>query len=220
MKLLNIMAASLAIGFASNINAQDINSVESTYLISITNITAGQSFTPILAATHNRNASFFKLGEAPSQALADMAEGGETAGLMMALMESGDGYDMQTSGEGLIGPGETKTIEVISAGTRYDMLSIAGMLLPTNDTFIALNSVNLPRWSTTLYANAYDAGSEENDELCANIPGPVCGGEPFSEGLGEGYVHNSRGISGEGDLSANAYDWRNPVAKITIQRVK
>ena len=81
MKYLAIVAASLAMGFTSTINAQDINSVESTYLISVTNITAGQGFTPILAATHNRNAIFFTLGGAPSQALADMAEGGDTAGI-------------------------------------------------------------------------------------------------------------------------------------------
>ncbi len=58
-----------------------------------------------------------------------------------------------------------------------------------------------------------------NDELCMHIPGPHCGGSPFSPGLAEGYVHISRGISGEGDLLSSEYDWRNPVAHVAILRV-
>jgi len=68
-------------------------------------------------------------------------------------------------------------------------------------------------------AMAFDAGSEMNDELCMHIPGPHCGGMPFSPGLAEGYVHISRGISDEGDLAASAYDWRNPVAHISVSRM-
>ena len=95
------------------------------------------------------------------------------------------------------------------------------MLLPTNDTFVAVNSMSLPKRASSglALALAYDAGSEENDELCVNIPGPHCGGSPFSAGLAEGYVHISRGISGEGDLYASDYDWRNPVAHVSIRRV-
>ena len=67
----------------------------------------------------------------------------------------------------------------------------------------------------------YDAGSELNDELCLNIPGPVCGGAGGSpEAGGEGYVHISGGISGKADLAAATYDWRNPTAKIVIKRVR
>ncbi|MCU7818248.1 MAG: hypothetical protein KZQ57_05120, partial [gamma proteobacterium symbiont of Lucinoma myriamae] len=37
---------------------------------------------------------------------------------------------------------------------------------------------------------------------------------------GEGFVHINRGIHGIGDLAADVYDWHNPVAKITITRVR
>ena len=97
------------------------------------------------------------------------------------------------------------------------------MMLPTNDGFIGLNSVLAPRRGTLVYLSpGYDAGSEPNDELCLNIPGPTCGGEgssPLNDPANEGYVHINRGIHGIGDLSASVYDWRNPVAKITISRV-
>jgi len=92
------------------------------------------------------------------------------------------------------------------------------MLIPTNDSFIALNGVKVPKHGKTVYYSpGYDAGSELNDELCLNIPGPVCGGAGGSpEAGGEGYVH----ISGKADLAAATYDWRNPTAKIVIKRVR
>ena len=193
-----------------------------TYAVTITNITSGQFFTPVLVATHKAEVSFFELGDAPSSELADLAEGGATVGLQMLL----DGLpefvlDTNTSGmtpdgDPLINPGESVTI-FISGNRAYDRLSLAGMLLPTNDTFVAVDSMPLPRRHAAVLALAYDAGSEMNDELCVNIPGPQCGGMPFSDGLAEGYVHISRGISGEGDLAASDYDWRNPVAKVTVR---
>jgi hypothetical protein len=197
-----------------------------TYAVTITNITHGQSFTPVLVASHTSDVSFFELGEAPSADLADIAEGGATDGLMMTLDMMPE-YVMETTTSGitedgnpLINPGESITV-YISGDKNYNRLSLAGMLLPTNDTFVAVNSMPLPKKTSQGLALAYDAGSEMNDELCASIPGPQCGfvGEAFSPGLAEGHVHISRGISGEGDLLASDYDWRNPVAHISISRM-
>ncbi len=200
------------------------NPYERSYEVTITNITAGQSFTPVLVATHTTDVAFFELGEAPSSDLADLAEGGATGGLQDTL-DSMPEYVMETATSGitedgnpLINPGESVTV-MISGNRHYDRISLAGMLLPTNDSFVAINSMQLPRRHSTRFAKAYDAGSEMNDELCANIPGPTCMGAAFSEGLAEGYVYISRGISGEGGLAASAHDWRNPVARITIKRV-
>ncbi|MGB7451163.1 MAG: spondin domain-containing protein [Lysobacterales bacterium] len=195
-----------------------------TFAVTITNITAGQVFTPVLVASHTGRVSFFELGAEPSSELADLAEGGATDGLQMKL----DGlpkYVMDTNtsgitpnGDPLIDPGESVTI-YITGSRKFNRFSLAGMLLPTNDTFVAINSMPLTRDNSARTALAYDAGSEMNDELCMNIPGPQCGGSPFSEGLAEGYVHISRGISGEGDLEASDYDWRNPVAHVTVKLV-
>lgn len=193
-----------------------------TYAVTITNITAGQVFTPVLVATHTADVGFFELGEAPSSQLADLAEGGAT-GPLQSVLNSIPQYVMDTNTSGLtpdgnplINPGESVTI-YINGNRDFNRLSLAGMLLPTNDTFVAVNSMPLPRKYSAGMAIAYDAGSETNDELCINIPGPQCGGAPFSAGLAEGFVHVSRGISGEGDLAASDYDWRNPVARVTVK---
>ena len=71
----------------------------------------------------------------------------------------------------------------------------------------------------TYLANAYDAGSETNDELSSTVAG--LGGEGYSPNdSGEGFVHIHGGVHGIGDLVAATMDWRNPVAKIVIQRVE
>lgn len=188
--------------------------------VSITNLTRGQTFTPILVATHSPRVEFFELGKPSGNGLAVLAEDGNTAVLASELASTGEVLDAQTI-PGLLAPGATATIRV-RATARFDRLSVAAMLIPTNDSFMALDSLDLP-WiggSVTRTVLAYDAGSEPNDELCRNIPGPRCGGEGSSPSRnGEGFVHVSGGMHGIGDLAASVYDWRNPVARIVIRRV-
>ena len=105
----------------------------------------------------------------------------------------------------------------------YRYLSLAAMLIPTNDAFVALNGVR-PRFQSTYNALAYDAGTEANDEACASIPGPdfvECGGPGGGgdPGGGEGYVFVHAGMHGVGDMNEAERDWRNPVARIQVQRV-
>ena len=103
-------------------------------------------------------------------------------------------------------------------GQPGDLLTVIAMVIPTNDGFTAANAVPLPEsGSTTLTTLIYDAGTETNDELCANIPGPVCGGAALSpDDDGEGFVHVHSGIHGIADLAPENHDWRNPAAKIRI----
>lgn len=194
---------------------------ERVYEVTITNIAPGQTFTPILVATHSSRVRMFSLGSPASEELAILAEGGDTGPLASALASTGEVFDAQTIGA-LLAPGRTASIRVKAQG-RFDRVSVAAMLIPTNDSFFAVNGSELPQRrgaSASLTSVAYDAGSEPNDELCASIPGPMCGGEGTSPGVnGEGFVHVSSGIHGQGDLAPARYDWRNPVARITIRRV-
>lgn len=187
------------------------------YEVTITNLTNAISFTPILVSSHGKKVSIFAAGSPASAELTAIAEGGDTS-LLADKLETHYHADVQNSG-GLLGPGESVTVEVNARrGARY--ISIASMMLPTNDGFISVNGVKAPRHGTrTYYSSGYDAGTEPNDEVCANIPGPTCGGAgPSPEIDGEGYVHIHRGIHGIGDLAADVYDWRNPVARISITR--
>ena len=201
----------------------------SNYRIKVTNITRGQSFTPLLVAAHTDDVQMFRLGRSASAGLEAMAEGGDTSVLLEELSTRPSDVGDVTHGEGLLGPGESATFSLRVNG-RHNRVSIAGMLLPTNDTFVALNGVMLPRGhsrSRRYLALAYDAGTEANDQNCDNIPGPRCGGEPFSDPADgdEGYVYVSNGFH---DLDSDdpqvldepVYDWRNPVAEIRIVKGK
>lgn len=200
------------------------------YEVTITNITPGQSFTPQLVVTHPGDAILFRLGEPASEALEILAEAGDTTPLTEAL--GGVATDIQTI-PGLLGPGEHSSV-VVTGNPGRGYISVAAMMIPTNDSFVALNRVKLPASGGIMQlVPAYDAGTEYNDQSCANIPGPQCGGEGAGHSPGpndndEGYVHIGNGIHelGDEDASGNAligpkmYDWRNSVARITVRRMK
>jgi hypothetical protein len=153
--------------------------------------------------------------------LVSIAEGDDIQPMTEALLNSGKAYATATNGA-LLQPGETATINV-KTKKGFNYVSVAAMLVPTYDGFISLNGVKGPKGKRTVsyVSPAYDAGSETNDELCVNIPGPYCGGATLSPNdNGEGYVHIHDGIHGIADLMPETFDWRNPVAKITIQRIK
>ena len=199
------------------------------YEVTITNITAGQSFTPQLVVTHPGDVILFKLGEPASEALEILAEGGDTAPLSEALGPVA--MDVQTI-PGLLGPGQQSSI-VVTGHPGQGYLSVAAMMIPTNDNFMAMNRIKLPAsGGVQQLVPAYDAGTEYNDQSCANIPGPQCGGEGegYSPGPNEGdegYVYISSGIHELGSEDASGaelvrpheYDWRNPVARVAVRRM-
>jgi hypothetical protein len=193
------------------------------FRVTVTNLTRGQQFTPILVASHKAGVKLFTLGTQASPQLETLAEEGNTTPLKTLLASMPEVRNVTDSG-GLLNPGGSVTITV-QTGAGFDHVSVAAMLIPTNDGFFALNGVEGPdgEKTLTLFSPAYDAGTEVNDELCSSIPGPFfteCGGPGGGAdvGGGEGYVHIHRGIHGVGDFVASERDWRNPVAMITIHR--
>ena len=216
-----ILRNSLAIGLLAAAPVISVAADDSmrTYAVSITNLTRGISFTPVMVATHQKGTRIYTLGQPPSDALATLAEGGDIgplAALLSAMPKSS-----VASSTGLLDPGQTVTV-TISASKGASHLSLAAMMLPTNDGFIGVTDVALPRGKQSLayLSSGHDAGSEPNDELCTNIPGPFCQGLGGSPGVGgEGHVHIHAGIHGIGNLAPSDYDWRNPVARITVRQV-
>lgn len=228
--LTTILATALMTGdIARGQESQGGSSEGQHFAVTVTNLTRGQTFTPVLVASHKEGVRLFRLGHPASSELATLAEEGDVGPLTDRLRASPAVFDVVNSGPppgGFVPPGQSKTILVRTRGS-FDHLSVAAMLIPTNDGFFALNGVAGPagHQHLALFSPAYDAGSERNDELCASIPGPFfaeCGGPGGGAkvGNGEGYVHILAGIHGIGDLNEAERDWRNPVAKITIKRVR
>lgn len=186
--------------------------------VTITNLTKGQVFSPPIVATHHRRLTpLFVLGSKASVELAALAEDGMTGPLEM-LWNDPLVKDVKTGD--FIMPGHSATI-VVDASYGRDYLTVAGMLVSSNDAFFALNGVKSPRsgWKSYL-SPAYDAGSEANNEGCDFVPGPPCGGDDRATEGAEGYVYIHSGIHGVGDLMPSVWDWHNPVAKITVRRTR
>lgn len=216
MKLSDIRSLALTVLGAALLTATA--AADSYYEVTVTNITKGMTFTPIMVATTKKGDQFLSLGSTASTAVETMAETGNLAPLQGSL----DAYDISNSMFlPFLAPGESVTQLVATTG-EYRNISIAAMLIPSNDTFFAVNGVRGPRGNKTMTFTvpAYDAGTELNDELCVSLPGPGCGGDPGPVSTnGEGYVYVSNGIRGVGDLDANMLDFNNPVAQITITRL-
>lgn len=228
VSLLAMLAS--AIGLAAPVSAEPPDLT--MYEVTLTNVARNQRFTPILVATHADTVHLFTLGSPASAGLETLAEEGNVGPLSTALAADSGVADVVSSpapppADNLIAPGESVSL-TIRGGRGIDRLSVAAMLIPTNDAFVALDGVELPRKDerVSFFAVAYDAGTERNDELCESIPGPgfpECGGNGGGAAPGgeeEGFVHVHQGIHGVGDLMPSVRDWRNPVAYVTVRRLR
>ncbi len=209
-KLLSFMAIAAAMIVAGNASAQ-------TYEIRITNLTRGQIMSPAVIATHSNRVRMFKVGKKASAGLAALAEDADASGLTAALDDAGAEVTEWVMAAGPLLPGATQSVEITIADG--DFLSLASMLVTTNDAFAGLDSYDLSTLAGRRHFTipAYDAGSEANNESCAKIPGPPCGsGGARARSDREGFVHIHAGIRGDGDLPKMTYDWRNPVMRVEI----
>ena len=198
-----------------------------TWEVSVTNLTRGQIFSPAVVATHDSGMTpLWTLGDPASTELAALAEDAVNAGLITKLQADSHvaSVEVLKGKNGPIMPGETAMIRIdgsVSHRRHFDRISMASMLVITNDAFFGLNGVHAPgSGSKSIRSPAYDAGSEANNEDCNFIPGPPCGnaGVHATQGA-EGYVHIHAGVHGIKDLPAEDFDWRSDVALIRIRRV-
>jgi hypothetical protein len=236
--LTSIVSASVFISgalFTSPVNAAE-------YLLTISNLTRGIYFTPLLVAAHNRSASLFTAGETASAGLQAMAEGGDISGLV-ADLQSLNATIIENPAAGLLGPGATTTATLNTDGSPDNiLLSTVAMMLPTNDGFVGLNSVMLPSTvgeSLTYQVDAYDAGTEANDEVRGSgapgmpgfpAPGPIdtASGNNATgiNSTAESFIHIHRNVLGDfssadgiSDIDATVHRWLNPVARFTVELI-
>lgn len=185
--------------------------------VTITNLTYGQVLSPPVVASHAQAFDLFTPGNAASAGLAMLAQDGITAGLTGELAGEPEVFDIAV-GSGMIPPGSSMTIEVDITG-HHRWISLASMLVTTNDAFTAVRGLRAEHRLTVRYADAWDAGAEDNNEDCDFIPGPPCGNPGVGTATSEGFIHVHRGIHGIADLVAADTDWRNPVVAVSVRLI-
>ncbi len=204
-----------------------------TYRVTIENLTSGQPLSPGVVAVHTKSTHVFEEGEPASEGIRLIAEDG-APGTAFGELDGAPGvHDVVTTPlpVGCIdcpGPFPSTLVIDIEAKANAKYLSMALMLICTNDGFAGIDGVKLPGGfkPATFFAVGYDAGTEANDELFASIVDPCGGIGPVAAGPdGEarpataGVVTAHPGITGVGDLTM-PHEWTEPVARVTVERMK
>ncbi|WP_421133647.1 spondin domain-containing protein [Alteromonas sp. A079] len=196
-----------------------------TYQVTVTNLTHAQPLSPIAVALHNSDVKWWTIGEAASDALASLAESGSNEALL-----SDTTLFASATGNAPLAPGNSVTLAITVDDIDNARISVATMLVNTNDAFSGVNGVDLSSLEVgDVYqrnALVYDAGTEENTEAIGTIPGPADSGEGNSEGredhnvvtLHPGVVTGSDGLT-TSVLSAD-HKFDNPSVRISITRME
>ena len=216
MKTSHILSALLmgSIVTFSGCSSNDSNDLitSSAYSVKVVNLTAAQPMSPIIVSS----ISLFSIGESASVGLEKLAEGGDNSDLV---------NENSVSGTKLIAPSQSDEVIIETKATQ---LSLASMLVRTNDAFIGLDSYDVSSLAVdgTLEVElaVYDAGTEENTETNASIPG--LGGEGFNsarENVDQVFSHSGIISKDDGLVTSdlNAIDkFNNPAAKVVITRIR
>jgi len=203
--------------------------------ISITNLTHGSSFTPLMAAGHDSTTHLFELATAATVGVTLMAECGNLSDLLAEAATANADVISNIAG-GLLAAGATATGMLTTNNTH---LTVTAMILPSNDAFVGLDAQMIPTaaGTYTYFLNGYDAGTETNDEL---LDGSACAaGNPgfpnpsVSTDMNGSLstvaadvnmtIHIHRGVLGDtdtgggtSDIDSRIHRWQNPVAKIVV----
>jgi len=227
-KTLSTLAILAALN-ASPALAQDLS-------VKITNLTNAIYFTPVLVAAHDDSAHLFMEGATASSNLQAMAEGGDISGLSTDIQALA-GNVIENPAAGLLAPGDQTSFTMMTNDGNTH-LSLTAMMLPTNDGFVGVDSLMLPTQAGTYtyYLNAYDAGTEANNEVINGGGAPGTLGIPVDPGAHSGtgatgltsteantMIHIHRGNQGDSDTTGGSSDlnnsvhrWLNPVAQLII----
>jgi Spondin_N len=229
-----VAAAAAALAATPAAEAQRADTFEVTF----TDLTSGQPLTPAVAATHRGRNELFRVGDAASFGLKEIAENGNNRPMLDRLGADGDVSGVVEAPGPLVpagSPGDAmfgqSTTFKITADRGARRLSLAAMLICTNDGFTGVNSLGLPRKvgdSLTVETMAYDAGTEANTEDFADMVPPCQGligvtGEPGTDQSDPALAQNDvirhhTGITGRRDLVPAVHGWdvTAPVARITV----
>jgi hypothetical protein len=154
--------------------------VENTYQISLTNNSANQPFSPVAVILHETGYTGWTLSELASEPLELLAEGGMNSEFI-SLASEHEGYLTSGSSTGALEPGHTLNHTISLDPTDNVELTLATMLVNTNDAFTGVTGLDLSELSVgdqlTYTLPIYDAGTEFNSELEGTIPGPADGGD-------------------------------------------
>jgi len=235
----SIVMAATAFGGVAATAAADMEG-EASYRVTIANLASGQPLTPPLVVLHGAEASLVEAGAPASEALQQLAENGN-AQVFVETLDGAEGVVAVTVGEhpivagGIPGAAEVPSVATleVSGPATGGLISVASMLICTNDGFSIVHDAPLPAQVgeiATFYSDAYDAGTEINTESFADLVPPCQGlvgvsGEAEGTGASDpelaegGVVAPHAGIAGEADLDPMTHAVAANPALVVVERL-
>ncbi len=194
------------------------------FRVDATNLTANQPMSPLAVALHS-SGDFWQIGQPASNEIEILAEGGDNSAMLaMAMVES------SASGGGILMPGGTESLFITSTNFGGLNISVATMLVNTNDAFSGINKVAVDGMQVgdrlSFRAIALDAGTEFNSEAQGSIPGPADGGEGYNSLRDDrDFIAQHSGVvtSHDGLMTSvldESHRFDNPVVLIKVTRVQ
>ncbi len=198
--------------------------------VTVSNLTNAQPLSPVAVIAHGSGYAVFSIGAAATLGLEELAEGGDNSALLAEASANGS-VTSSVSGAAPIGPAgsETISIQVLESDLPDTRISVSTMLVNTNDAFAGLNGLAVGGMAVgsarTVDGIAYDAGTEANTELAAEIPGPVAGGEGFNAARNDradrvsmhaGVISRDDGLASSNLSNQHRFD--NPVVRVRVER--
>jgi hypothetical protein len=193
------------------------------YSITITNLTHNQPFSPVAGLLHASDFHAWQIGEVASDALEKLAEGGDASELLV-LQQNNPQYHAAAP----LFAGESMSFRLMADDRYQDRLTLATMLVNTNDAFSGVNAMELDAMdhghTQVVYGYALDAGTEANTEIAGTVPGPADGGvgyNPQRNDVTSKITHHG-GIVSQHDGAVNSvltesHRFDGPVMRIEIK---
>jgi energy-converting hydrogenase Eha subunit E len=181
---------------------------------------------------HRNGYTIFTVGNAATAGLEVLAEDGDNSALLTAA-DADANVVVTGSGTAPIGPAgsETLTITMLESDVATLSISTATMLVNTNDAFSAVSAISVASMvvgdTLEFRAIAYDAGTEADTELAAEIPGPAGGGEGLNTARSDdadrvsmhaGILSQDDGLASSDLTEQHRFD--NPVMRVRISRTQ
>lgn len=218
----------LAAGLLAGCQLDD-NPAMASYQVTLTNLTEAQPLSPPALVLHCEGYQPWQIGNSASPGLEQLAEGGATDAFI-AEAKTSHAVRATVAESAPILPGASNSTLIAGLSCPSMALSLATMLVNTNDSFTGLAAVPINTLavleSITFSVAAFDAGTEANSETAATVPGPAGGGEGYnterddSDRVGghPGVVSADDGL--DSSVLGVSHRFDNPVARISVTRLE
>jgi len=199
--------------------------------VTVTNTSAGAyigQLSPVVWAVHDASTQLFQVGKAVSAGLQSLAEDGASTAIIAELTANTHVASKGVQGLAPIASGANFSFSV-TPDMAHPRLSLASMIVPSNDTFLALGETGValldatgtPRADSAIAADiaaalaAYDAGTEANQ---AGAAGPSMAGSTLLGAVALQPAPNTGAADGNGLVRLLASSvWTYPTASSLIK---